>query len=160
MIMKCVQKVILVFKIMISSQLSNRLVFIFSLLGLFVSAFLLYEYNVSGPVICPIGSGCDIVRASPYSSFLGISIPILGVLFYLAMAALSVIHSHQLPTKLLAKLKLLGALAGVGFGVYLTYLEAFVISAYCFWCVASFIISIVILGIIVLTRKDSNENRD
>lgn len=145
---------------MIPSNLSNRLVFIFSLLGLAVSAFLLYEYNISGPIVCPVGSGCDIVRSSPYSSFLGISIPILGVLFYLAMAILAVVHSHRLPTKLLFKLKLLGAAAGVGFGVYLTYLEAFVIKAYCFWCVTSFIISLVVLGVIVLTRKDSDEDRN
>lgn len=144
---------------MISSQLSNRLVFIFSLLGLFISAFLLYEYNTSGPIVCPIGGGCDTVRASQYSHFLGISIPILGVVFYLAMAALSVVHSHQLPAKLLFKLKLLGAIGGVGFGVYLTFLEAFVIKAYCFWCVTSFIISLVILGAIALIRKE-NENRD
>lgn len=145
---------------MISSQLANRLVFIFSLLGLIVSAFLLYEYNISGPIVCPIGSGCDVVRASQYSHFLGISIPILGVIFYLAMAMFSVVHSHQLSVKLLVKLKLLGAAAGVGFGVYLTFLEAFVIRAYCFWCVTSFIISLVILGAIVLVRKETNDNRD
>ncbi len=145
---------------MISSNLSNRLVFIFSLLGLFISAFLLYEYNISGPIVCPIGGGCDAVRASQYSHFLGISIPVLGVIFYLGMALLSVVHSHQLPTKILAKLKLLGALAGAGFGIYLTYLEAFVIKAYCFWCVASFIISLAILGIILLTGKDADENRN
>lgn len=142
---------------MISSKLSNRLVFIFSLLGLFVSAFLLYEYNISGPIVCPIGSGCDVVRSSPYSSFLGISIPILGVIFYLTMAVLSVAHSYKLPAKLLVKLKLLGAIGGVGFGVYLTYLEAFVIKAYCFWCVTSFIISLIILGAILVAHKD-NEN--
>lgn len=145
---------------MISSQLSNRLVFIFSLLGLSVSAFLFYEYNISGPIVCPVGSGCDVVRASQYSHFLGISIPILGVIFYLAMAMLSVVHSHQLPAKLLVKLKLLGATGGVGFGIYLTYLEAYVIKAYCFWCVTSFIISLVILGAIVLARKETYDNRD
>lgn len=144
---------------MISSRLSNRLVFIFSLLGLAVSAFLLYEYNISGPIVCPIGRRCDIVRASQYSHFLGISIPILGVIFYLAMAIISVVHSHQLPAKLIHRLKLLAALVGVIFGVYLTFLEAFVIGAYCFWCVTSFIISIVILGLILVARKE-NENRD
>ena len=136
----------------------NRLIFIFSLLGFAVSAFLLYEYNLSGPMLCPVGLGCDIVRASPYSSFLGISIPILGVFFYLAMAVLSVIHSHDLPTKLINKLQLIFALGGVGFGVYLTYLEGFVIMAFWFWCVTLFIISIVILLIVLLRRKNENRN--
>lgn len=136
----------------------NRLIFSFSLLGFTVSSFLLYEYNLSGSMLCPTGTGCDIVRASPYSSFLGISIPILGVVFYLTMAILSVVHSHDLPTKLIKKLQLVFALAGVGFGVYLTYLEAFVINAFCFWCVVSFIISLIILLIVLLRRKHENRN--
>ncbi|MDO8573364.1 MAG: vitamin K epoxide reductase family protein [Candidatus Daviesbacteria bacterium] len=133
----------------------NRLIFIFSLLGFALASFLLYEYNLSGPILCPTGTGCDIVRASPYSSFFGISTPILGVVFYLAMATLSVVHSHDLPTKLVKKLQLIVAFAGVGFGVYLTYLEAFVIKAFCFWCVTSFIISLVILVLILIRKKIS-----
>lgn len=146
---------------MISSSLVNRLVFIFSLLGLGVAAFLFYEYNLSSnPVICPIGNGCDIVRASPYSSFLGVSIPFLGVMFYLMMAIFSVIHSHKSSTLLLARLKLLFSIAAVGFGVYLTYLEAFVIKAFCFWCVLSFIISLVILGLVILGYQKLYEHRN
>ena len=138
---------------MISSKLSNRIIFILSLVGLAVASFLFYEYNIAGIIICPTGQGCDIVRASPYSSFLGISIPFLGIVFYLTMAILSVVHSHDLPRKLARRLQLLVAVMGVGFGAYLTYLEAFVIGAYCFWCVLSFIISLGILGTILLARK-------
>ncbi len=144
---------------MISSRLSNRLIFILSLLGLFVSSFLLYEYNIQGPIVCPAGAGCDIVRASVYSKFLGISIPILGIAYYLVMALLSVVHSHKLPARVLIRLKLLSSLSAVVFGTYLTYLEAFVIKAYCFWCVTSFIISLGILGAVVLVRKH-DDNRD
>lgn len=145
---------------MISEKISNRLVFIFSLLGFLVAFYLLYEYNFNGQFICPTGTGCDIVRASPYSKFLGISIPILGVLFYLVMALLSIIHSHDLPKKLVRKLKLLIAVSGVGFGAYLTYLEAFAIKAFCFWCVTSFIISVAILISIIFAHKESHENRN
>lgn len=141
---------------MISSNLSNRLIFIFSLLGLIVSSFLFYEYNTSGLVVCPIGTGCEIVRASPYSYFLGISIPILGIAFYLAMAVLAVMHSHNFPKKTVERLQLLGGVTGVGFGIYLTFLEVFVIKALCFWCVLSFIISLAILLLIVLSRKDDS----
>ncbi len=140
---------------MISENLSNRLVFVFSLFGLLVASYLLYEYSFNGQFICPTGSGCDIVRASSYSKFAGISIPILGVIFYWAMAFLSVVHSHDLPKKLVRKLKFLIAASGVGFGIYLTCLEAFVIKAFCFWCVTSFIISVAILISISLARKEN-----
>lgn len=146
---------------MISSKLSNRLIFFLSLLGLGVSAFLLYEYNLSGPVICPLGNGCDIVRASPYSRFLGVSLPILGLVFYLGMALFAIVRSQKIFNKILAKLQLLGSLAGVAFGIYLTFLEVFVIKAICFWCVASFIISVAILvTVIPFSRKVSDDKRD
>lgn len=145
---------------MILSNLGNRLIFIFSLLGFAVSSFLLYEYSLAGPMFCPTGAGCDIVKNSPYSNFFGIPVPILGIGFYLMMAALSVVHSHDLPTKLIKKLQLFVAFLGVGFGVYLTYLEAFVIGAFCFWCVVSFIISLVILFLILGRKKRNYEDRN
>lgn len=144
---------------MISSNLSNRLVFIFSLLGLFVSAFLFYEYNISGPIVCPVGGGCDVVRASQYSHFLGISIPILGIIFYLFVAALSLFRAQHLSKKL-ANLQIITILSGVGFGMYLTFLEIFVIQAICFWCVLSFIITLVILLSAFLGRWRKDDNRD
>ena len=138
---------------MISPLFANRLIFMLSLLGLGVSSFLFYEYSIAGSIICPTGGGCDIVRASPYSLFLGISIPILGIVFYLAMAVLAVVRSQASSRKILFYLQLLITVAGVGFGIYLTLLEIFVIRAICFWCVLSFIISLMILLSVVLARK-------
>ncbi len=140
---------------MISSHFSNRLTFILSLLGLGVASFLFYEYTFSSSVICLIGSGCDVVRSSAYSSFSGISIPILGIVFYLAMAVLSVVRSHSFFEKIVFKLQLLIAEVGVGFGVYLTFLEVFVIKAICFWCALSFIISLAVLLSVILSRKNN-----
>ncbi|MBI2196362.1 vitamin K epoxide reductase family protein [Candidatus Daviesbacteria bacterium] len=138
---------------MISSELSNRIIFILSLLGLAVASFLFYEYQISGSIVCPTGQGCDIVRASPYSRFFGISIPILGIVFYLTMSALAVVRTQLFSFKI-HTLQLLIAVLGVGFGIYLTYLEIFVIGAICFWCVLSFIISIIVLLSVILARKN------
>lgn len=138
---------------MISSSLSNRLIFVLSLIGLLLSTFLFYEYNLQGPVMCPIGTGCDVVRASPYSHFLGISVPLLGIVFYLLMAIFSVVSAQKNFNNLLSRLKLLVSLAGFFFGLYLTFLEIFVIKAVCFWCVISFILSFLILVLVILGRK-------
>lgn len=138
---------------MISTKLSNRIIFILSLLGLGVASFLFYEYQISGSIVCPTGQGCDVVRASPYSSFFGISIPILGIIFYLTMAMLSVLRTQAFSIRI-HTLQLMIAGVGVGFGIYLTYLEIFVIKAICFWCVLSFIISIAVLLSVILARKN------
>lgn len=128
----------------------NRLIFILSLIGLAVSSFLAYEYSLSGPINCPIGGGgCDLVRISPYSTLLGIDIPYFGIVFYIVLAFLSV-WLTQSYSKLINFLRLLLSFFGFIFGVYLTFLEAFVIGAYCFWCVASFIISIIIFILCII----------
>ena len=141
---------------MISTKLSNRLVFIFSLLGLAVASFLFYEYTFSSSVYCLVGTGCNTVRNSPYASFFGISIPVWGVAYYLSMAFFSIIRTHNIGHKRFFYLQVLGAAAGVAFGIYLTYLELFVIKAVCFWCVLSFTISILLLLSVILGYEKRN----
>lgn len=122
----------------------NRLIFIFSILGLVISAFLSYEYLQTTPMNCPLtGDGCDIVKNSDYSRFFGISIPYLGTVFYVFCAAIS-IWLIQNYNKYLDFLRLFASFVALLFGIYLTYLEAFVILAYCFWCLSSFIVSVFI----------------
>lgn len=124
--------------------MSNRLIFTLSLLGLIVSAFLAFEYIQTGPIVCPItGTGCELVRKSSYSKLLGIELPIFGLLFYIIIAVMSV-WLTQKPDKLISRLRFLISFSGVVFGLYLTFLEAFVIKAYCIWCLSSFIISLLI----------------
>ncbi|MBU1031674.1 vitamin K epoxide reductase family protein [Patescibacteria group bacterium] len=143
---------------MIPSNLSNRLVFIFSLLGLAVAAFLFYEYTYANSVYCLVGTGCNIIRNSPYANFLGISIPAWGIVFYLIMAILALLRSHSSENQFLFRMQILAATVGVGFGIYLTYLELFAIKAVCFWCVLSFIISILLLLSVILGKKNIYEN--
>ncbi|QQG40599.1 MAG: vitamin K epoxide reductase family protein [Candidatus Levyibacteriota bacterium] len=136
----------------------NRLIFVLSILGLIISAFLAYEYLQPASVVCPItGSGCETVRNSQYSSILGISIPHLGILYYLitAISSIYLIHNYH---KMLDKFRFLINILALVFGIYLTYLEAFIIKAYCFWCVSSFIISILItvLSWKSILSKDEN----
>lgn len=134
----------------------NRLIFIFSILGLVISTFLAYEYLQTTPMNCPLtGSGCDIVRKSEYSHIFGISIPYLGVFFYIFMAAAS-IWLIQAPSKLINNLRFVAGTVGLIFGIYLTYLEAFVILAYCFWCVSSFIVSVIIFIFSYVSIRDQN----
>lgn len=127
------------------NALINRVIFVFSLIGLAVTSYLAYEYNLGGSINCPLtGTGCDLVRKSQYSSLLGISLPYFGMLFYLVVALMSV-WLTDVRNKLVNSIRLLGVFSGVLFGVYLTFLEAFVIKAYCVWCLTSFAVSIIIL---------------
>jgi uncharacterized membrane protein len=68
----------------------KSLALVLSLLGLFDSLYLLYTYtSPSRPMVC-VGTGCDAVRASAYSTLWGVSMPVFGVLaHYIAGSRLS-----------------------------------------------------------------------
>ena len=127
-----------------------------SLLGLFDSLYLLYTYtSPSRPMVC-IGTGCDAVRASAYSTLWGVSMPVFGVLGYTLLAI--VIIAESLFSARLARLARYAFLGMAGFGflfsLYLEYLQGFVIHAYCAWCVTSGVVmtALFALAIVNLVR--------
>ncbi|KKQ67354.1 MAG: Vitamin K epoxide reductase [Candidatus Daviesbacteria bacterium GW2011_GWA2_38_24] len=137
----------------------KRLIFVLSIIGLFVSGYLAYEYSLPTSINCPIGGqGCDIVRNSNFSKFLGISVPYLGVIYYLGVAAAAILLVERPFNNFLKKGFFLFALSGFLFSIYLTYLEAFIINAYCFWCIISAIIATIILVLSFGVIKNENRN--
>jgi protein-disulfide isomerase/uncharacterized membrane protein/rhodanese-related sulfurtransferase len=124
-----------------------------SLLGLFDSLYLLYTYtSPSRPMVC-IGTGCDAVRASVYSTLWGVSMPVFGVLGY-ALLAIVIVAESLLSARFArwARYTFWG-MAGFGFAfsLYLEYLQTFVIHAYCAWCVTSGIVMTALFALAVLT---------
>jgi protein-disulfide isomerase/uncharacterized membrane protein/rhodanese-related sulfurtransferase len=123
---------------------------VLSLLGIFDSTYLAWVYtSPSHPMLC-FGGGCDVVRSSQYSHLAGIPIPLYGLAMYLALGLL--IFAEPLLSLSLAKLDrfAVAGIAAVGFvfSGYLTSLEAFVIHAWCFWCVIS---ALSVTGILALS---------
>jgi len=62
------------------------------LIGLTVSAFLLVDYLRPAPVFCEVGGGCDRIRQTDYSSFLGAPLPAFGMLGFLALGVLTLLR--------------------------------------------------------------------
>ncbi len=110
-----------------------------ALLGLFDALYLLWTYtSPSRPMVC-FGTGCDAVRASVFSHVHGVPMPVFGVAGYV-LVALLIVAETLAPAALAIEVRY--ALAGAtGFGflfsLYLEYLQAFVIHAFCAWCVTS-----------------------
>ena len=111
-----------------------------SLAGLFVSLYLyLYKLGYIGTLACGTG-GCEKVQFSSYSRFLGIEVPLLGLVGYAALMGLSVLALQQPGSARWPGLLRLLTGGGLAFTAYLTYLELFVIHAICRWCVGSAVI--------------------
>jgi len=110
-----------------------------SLLGLFLGAYLtLYKFGFIGALACNVSS-CEQVQTSRWSVFLGLPVATWGLGFYAGMLALSIIgiqerfeDSRQLSVVMLGM-----TAVGLVFTGWLNYLEAFVIHAWCEWCIAS-----------------------
>jgi uncharacterized membrane protein len=123
-----------------------------SLGGFFISLYLwLWKLGVVGQLACGVGGECEVVQNSPYAAIFGLPVAAYGVFGYLALFAVSLMglqpgwRSRREPTVLLVVL----AAAGVAFTGYLSYLEAFVIRAWCRWCLvsAAIIVSILIAAL-------------
>lgn len=85
---------------------------------------------------CDIGQSfnCDLVNRSPYSMFHGIPVALLGIFGYLLVLLLATVYREKAETPfILAGIML----AGLGFALYLTYIEAFVLHAWCILCLSS-----------------------
>jgi uncharacterized membrane protein len=77
---------------------------------------------------------CDIVNRSEYSTLLGIPVALIGVAGYGFLFVLSTFlrTRDETPNRLL-----IAALAGFAFALYLTYVEAYVLTTWCILCVIS-----------------------
>jgi len=124
-----------------------------SLVGFLISLYLwLHAIGVVGELKCGTGS-CEVVQTSPYARVAGVPVAFFGVLCYLALliTALVSLQPALLPKR--GPSVLLAALAtgGLLFTAYLTYLEAFVIQAWCRWCLGSAAVIAVIWVVAVLS---------
>lgn len=104
------------------------------------------HYATSATTFCDFNQqfNCDIVNRSEWSTLAGIPVAGIGVAGYLVLFVLSAFRRSKSETPNL----LLGAsLAGMGFALYLTYIEAYELMTWCILCVAS---QFIIFGIAAL----------
>lgn len=105
--------------------------------GVVVSSVSLYHhYGTSKTSYCDIGENfnCDIVNRSIYSTVAGIPVALIGILGYVALLALATVYRSKAETPVFL---LAGSLAGLGFALYLTYIEAYVLATWCILCLSS-----------------------
>jgi uncharacterized membrane protein len=119
---------------------SRRILSLISVLalgGALVSSVSLYHhYGTSATSYCDIGENfnCDIVNRSTYSTVFGIPVAMIGIIGYLAVLTLTTLYRSPARTPVILAIV---SLAGLSFALYLTYIEGFVLAAWCILCLSS-----------------------
>ncbi|MBI2216892.1 MAG: vitamin K epoxide reductase family protein [Candidatus Rokubacteria bacterium] len=117
--------------------------------GLLVSAYLTAtKLTGATAAFCEAGSGCDVVQASRYATFLGVPTAAWGIGLYAIVVALAL---AGFTVKRWQIAFVLGVVA-VSFSAYLAYLQLVVLQAICAWCVLDALIAVALLGALIWRR--------
>jgi len=103
-----------------------------AVLGIVVSSLALREhYRTDDNSPCSINDrwDCGIVNKSPFALIAGVPVAVIGIAGYLLLGVLAL--------KRFYKLFLVGALAGLGFSLYLAHIEKDILGVWCIYCVIS-----------------------
>jgi vitamin-K-epoxide reductase (warfarin-sensitive) len=120
---------------------------ILALMGIAVSAVALRNhYRHDKSAFCDFNESfnCDIVNRSTYSAVMGIPVALIGILGYAALLALATLYRAKAETPVML---LIAGLGGLGFALYLTYIEAYVLAVWCILCLSSLIVIIAITAL-------------
>jgi len=142
-------------------SLPNWLLNIFlllSMVGVIDSFYLTYSHLSGGEAGCFLVEGCDLVLTSQYSEFLGIPVALFGLIYYLFIF-LGFLYYNFRGGEKLSKILLFSTFAGILASLWFVYLQAFVIKAYCSYCLVSALTSILlfILAMYVLKRNKKED---
>jgi uncharacterized membrane protein len=94
---------------------------------------------------------CGAVTTSAQSTFLGIPVALLGLLWFVAMLALCLPVAWRAGSRYVHLARLVGAIAGIGFVLWLIYAELILIGAICLWCTVAHVIAFALFVVVVLT---------
>jgi len=114
-----------------------QLIAVLALAGVVVSSVSLHHhYGTSKTSYCDFGESfnCDIVNRSIYSTVLGIPDALIGILGYGLLLGLATFYRAKAETPFML---LIASTAGLGFALYLTYIEKFVLATWCILCLSS-----------------------
>ena len=118
-----------------------------ALAGIGVAGYLTWAHYADVQVACLRGGGCETVQQSSYSEIAGLPVALIGLIGYTAILALVAWDS---PTARL--LAAAFAVTGLLFSAYLVTLQAFVIHAFCIWCLANDLLVAPVLALFTTLR--------
>jgi len=143
----------------VKSRSLLRWIAVLAVLGIVVSGLALQNhYAKSKTTYCTFGEdfNCDVVNRSLYSEVAGVPVALIGILGYAGLLALATLYRDKAETP---SMLLFCGLSGLGFSLYLTWVETQVLQTWCILCLSSllFILLITVLSGMELRRQLQGE---
>jgi uncharacterized membrane protein len=136
------------------NQHKVNIAFALTIVGLMDALYLSYARYMSVDLPCSItNGGCSVVAASPYAVMLGVPLAYLGVLFYLIMFGALSAYVYKPSIKYIREAILTIAIFGALDSLYFLYLQAYVIKAFCIYCIISAVITFALVLITSVIYK-------
>ena len=113
--------------------------------GIIDTSYLLYQHYKKKPLVCPMDHDCSVVTESKWSKVFFVRNEILGLSFYLLILIFLII-SIILPnfsSKIYIFLLSL-SIIGIAFSIFLVYLQIYKIRDYCFYCLISAFLTLLV----------------
>jgi uncharacterized membrane protein len=127
---------------------------VLSLAGLGMSIYLTVEHFLAGSSLaCPETGvvNCAKVTTSPQSVIFGIPVPVLGLLFFAWMIVINSPPAWRSPRPEVRLARVLSAIAGIAFVLYLVYAELVLIGNICLECTTVHVITFALFVLIVFS---------
>ena len=121
-----------------------------SLVGLADSIYLTVEHLAGRAIRCTITSGCEEVLSSAYATVAGVPLAALGALAYFIAFSLAILAAFENRAAANAMLYLTGLMFAVS--VYLFVLQAFVLHAFCQFCLLSGAVTLLLSLVVAVER--------
>jgi uncharacterized membrane protein len=126
-----------------------------SLAGLGVSIYLTIIHFTSPKLLLCSSNGtinCEKVLSSPEATVFGVfPVAVLGLAFYVFMVAINSPWAWRSRLPVVWWARLAGAVAGMGFVLYLVYVELIQIGNICLWCTSVHVITFLLFVLLVFT---------
>jgi uncharacterized membrane protein len=125
--------------------------FMLTILGLADSAYQAYaDLSGTGLVGCSARADpCVLDQHSPQAYVFGIPVAVLGVVFYAFMVAICSPQAWRSPLLAVRRARLAAVIVGIGFVLYLIYVELVELGHICPYCTSVHVITFVLFSLIV-----------
>ena len=114
-------------------------------LGLVDTLYIYHKNQLPGPMSCPLNSNCTAVLQSKWNKFLGVKNEVWGIIYFSLIFSLGIFYILGLFSFIDLNFIILPAvILGFIYSIFLTGIQFFKIKEYCFYCLLSAGINLVL----------------